>query len=349
MLPTRFSAIQHSMRLLSALVALLLAGCLAAPKQASKITPEPVTQACYQGVKTELVMPAGYWKASRPVDAGQILRNSRRVAITEFAVELIDLQSQGPFERQMAVNPPPMIFGPLFSLDGLTFIAAVSVNVVGLGRNNVQMTDDKQQALAELLFNHYENDLSGRGLSVVPSSAIVATPGFAKLKTKLIVKSPLIKLLNPIGSDTGVVLRSRIVGAPNLGVATSGISERSAAEDGIMREVGADLAVSVRLRVGSFHKKAALEQGSEIRMTTDEGTTVFTAQHSILSDAEVIAAPHFKIFTGHVEPVIAEDFIREVVQMFPKFLELAIRDPIPGPGQPLKVTRLPSVDAVMPR
>jgi hypothetical protein len=349
MLPTRFAAIQHGIWLSGALSALVLAGCLAAPKQASKITPEPVTQTSHQGVKIDLVMPAGYWKQSGPADAAQIIRNSRRAVITEFAVELIDLQSQGPFERQMAVNPPPMIFGPLISLDGLTFIAALSVNVVGLGRNNVQMSDDKQQALAGSLYNYYESDLLRRGLAVVPTSALLASPGYARFKAKPVVKSSLLKLLNPVGNDTGVVLRSRMVGAPGLGVVTCGVSERSAAEDRILRDTGADVAVGVRLRVGSFHKKAALEQGSVIRLTTAEGTSLFTAKHSILSDADVITEPHFKIFTGHIEPVVPDEFIRELASMLPKFLDLAIREPIPGPGALPQMTRLPPVEETMLR
>lgn len=342
--------IQPEFRLLTAAAALLLAGCLAAPKPASKILPEPMTQNVDQGIRTDLVMPAGYWSQSGPAaDAGQLLHNCQRAVVTEFAVELVDLQSQGPFERQMAVNPPPMIFGPLVSIDGLAFVASLSVNVVGLGRNNLQMSDDKQAVLAGALYNAYEDDLLRRGLAIVPTGALLAAPSYPKLKPQAVVKSSFFRLLNPMGSDTGVVLRSRMMGAPNLGVVTCGIFERTAAEEKVLHETGADVSVAVRLRVGSFHKKAALEQGSTIRLTTADGATVFTAKRSILSDNDVIGEPRFKIFTGHVEPVLADDFIRELSVMLPKFLDLAIREPVSSTSQAPKMTRLPPVEGTMLR
>ena len=50
-------------------------------------------------------------------------------------------------------------------------------------------------------------------LALVPASAVVSTSGYAELKPQPVVKSSFFKLLNPIGSDTGVVLRSRMVSA----------------------------------------------------------------------------------------------------------------------------------------
>lgn len=341
--------IQPEFRLLAAAAALLLAGCLAAPKPASKIMPEPVTQNIDRGVRTDLVMPAGYWSRSGSADAGQVLRHCQRAVVTEFAVELVDLQSVGPLERQMAVNPPPMIFGPLVSIDGLVFIGSLSVNILGLGRNNLQLSDDKHLALAGALFSAYEGDLLRRGLAIVPTNVLLAAPSYPKLKAQSTVHSSVLQLLNPLGSDTGVVLRTRMSGAPNLGVVTCGVFERTAAEEKLLHETGADVSIAIRLRVGSFHKKAALEQGSTIRLTTADGATVFTAKRSILSDNDVIGEPRFKIFTGHVEPVQSDDFARELSAMLPKFLDLCIREPVPTVNQPPRVTRLPPVDGTMLR
>lgn len=341
--------IQPELRMLAAAAALLLSGCLAAPKPASKILPEPVTQNHEQGIRTDLVMPAGYWSSSGPADAARVLQNCQRAVVSEFAIELIDLQSVGPLERQMAVNPPPMIFGPLVSIDGLVFIGSLSVNILGLGRNNLQMSDDKQLALAGSLFNAYEADLLRRGLAVVPTNVLLSCPSYTKLKPQPVSNSSFFRLLNPMGSDTGVVLRTRMTGAPSLGVVTCGVFERTAAEEKLLHETGADVSIAIRLRVGSFHKKAALEQGSTIRLTTAEGATVFTAKRSILSDNDVIGEPRFKVFTGHIEPVQSEDFIRELSAMLPKFLELCLREPVPTVNQQPRVTRLPPVDGTLLR
>ena len=107
-----------------------------------------------------------------------------------------------------------------------------------------------------------------------------------------------------------------------------GTFERTAAEAGILSDTGSDLAIAVRLRVGSFHKKAALEQGSVIRMATVEGTTLFTAKHSIFSDNDVIGEPHFEVFNAHVEPVLADDFIRSWRPCCPNFWNWPFASPL---------------------
>ncbi len=314
--------------------------------------PEPIAPASYQSPQTPgsdgLVMPAGYWRQSDKSDVLQVLHSAKRVVITEFVIELVDLQSQGPFQRQMAVNPPPMIFGPLMSLDGLTFVAGVCVNIVGLGRKNVTMSENQQHMLADSLLAYYEEDLRHRNKEIVPRQVLQGNPGYLSFNTRPVVKSTWLKLLNPIGSDTGVVLRSRMIGPPGLGVITCSAVEQVQAEAKILEGTGADIAISMRLRVGSFHKKAAFEEGSVIRLTTADGATIFTAQHSILSDGDVISTPHFKVFTGHVEPVLPADFYRELSAMLPKFLDLALREPIVQGGTDATLTRLPPVVPEMP-
>ena len=99
---------------LSLLAVSQLVGCRSAPKPASEVmvaprnqSPEPSQQPLAS------VVPVGYWKESGNTSPAKILIPGRRIIITEFDVELVDLQSQSPFGPQMAVKPPPIPIPPL--------------------------------------------------------------------------------------------------------------------------------------------------------------------------------------------------------------------------------------------
>ena len=81
-----------------------------------------------------------------------------------------------------------------------------------------------------------------------------------------------------MSTDTGVVLRTHTVAAPGLGVATCGSAALASAESEIKRETDADVVMAVKLRVGTYHQRAALEQDSSIRWTAANGSITLTAQ-----------------------------------------------------------------------
>jgi hypothetical protein len=279
-----------------------------------------------------VVLPAGYWKQTGAAGAEALLVPGRRVIVTEFGVELIDLQAQGPFKQQMAVNPPPLITGPITPLELVAFGAGVCANVAGLGRKHSQLAEDQQRSLAKSLLLATEADFNRRGLTLLSLASLNNNKSYADLKPEQTVKSSLWLLINVKGSDTGTVLRTHTVAAPGAGLVTTKTSARLAAEQRVLRDSGADIALGMRLRVGVFHKKAALEEGSVVRLVTRDGETEFKAQHSILSDEDTIESSKFKLFIGEVEPLASEDFSRACVTMLPKFLDLAYRMPTPEPG-----------------
>lgn len=76
---------------------------------------------------------------------------------------------------------------------------------------------------------------------------------------------------------------------------------------------------------------------------------MFKAKHSILSDTDTIESSKFKLFIGEVEPLASDDFTRELVAMLPKFLELALQQPLPAnvlPSGGETLVRLPPVTPI---
>ena len=170
------------------------------------------------------VVPVGYWKESGNTSPTKILVPGRRIIITEFNVELVDVQSQTPFGPQMAVKPPPIPVPPL-SLFGL----GLGMELSGLGRKHVEIGEDPLQALAGSLFIEMENDLRRRGLIVLPRRRLAESPGYAELKTASAASTKPWMLLNPVGGDTGVVMHSRTVPAPGMAIITDGATKQSTA------------------------------------------------------------------------------------------------------------------------
>jgi hypothetical protein len=227
------------------------------------------------------VVPGGYWQQSGDRGLASVLGKGRRVVITEFEVELVDLQFQPPLPRQLIFKPPPVAIGGV----GLALIPGVALELIGPGRRNTRLPEDRHRALAAKLHSVFLDDLRRRGLEVVPNDVLFASTSYAGLPKRRGASSTPFMVLNPFGSDTGQVMHTRTVAAPGLGVVAPTFG-RAAAESRILEETGADAALAVRLRVGLYFGKAALEHRNAIRVTTAAGKTTLRARHSILSDAD---------------------------------------------------------------
>ena len=168
--------------------------------------------------------------------------------------------------------------------------------------------------------NVFERHLRENGLIIVPQTDVTASAGYAKLKPRPSVSSPWAQFLKPVTTDTGVVLRTHTVAAPGLGVATCGRAALASAESEIKRETKADVVMAVKLRVGTYHQKAALEQNSSIRWMAADRSITLTAQKSLVSESDVTDASHFIPFAGRIEPANHQQFVRQLEAMLPAFI-----------------------------
>jgi hypothetical protein len=317
------------------LIALMLsAGCSALPR--------PISEARF--VTTSPNTPAGelpadvsgqYWKReqSREIKVGpawivqiieragpldEELHSGRRVAITEFSVEFVDVQLQNPFGHPTMINSDstPMPAPTLPVQPGR------EPSAVGPGGQAPMSTGD-QINMSQALQNVFEQYLRDNGLIIVPQKAVTACAGYTKLKPVPSVSSSWSLFIKPVTTETGVVLRTHTVAAPGLGVATRDAAALASAEAEIMRETAADVVMAVKLRVGTYHRKAALEPNSLIRWTTAQGPINLTAQRALLSNADVTDTSRLIPVSGRTEPVHHDQFVRSLEVMLPVFVGLA--------------------------
>ncbi len=324
----------------------LVAGCFSPPRCAWEVAGDPTSAPGPAEVPTQVEqagLPDDGWKRSGDLEPGAALAKGRRVVVTEFDVEFVDYQFQLPIPRQ------PMFKGPMISINPVH----LAINVIGLGRKSTRMDEEEQQALASNLYNVFLENLRRRGLGLVSQDELHASPAYAELRKSSVVGSSWLRYLNTLGSDTGTVLHTRTVAAPGLCVLEGSlrgamglpgfleslrsgpcvlrrsVRARTAAEARYLPETRADVALAVRLRVGTFRGQPALEHRSVICLTTREGSTTLRACRSLVSDLTVIEESRFRPLVGRIEPLEAGMFSSELTAMLPKFIDLALSEPRP--------------------
>jgi hypothetical protein len=116
----------------------------------------------------------------------------------------------------------------------------------------------------------------------------------------------------------------RILSAPELGVVRAKHQVRAADEMSLLQETGADVALAVRLRVGTFREQPALEHRSLLCLTTREGSTTLKADHSLVSDLTAVEGARFWPIVGRIEPIDPALFSSELTAMLPRFIAPAL-------------------------
>jgi hypothetical protein len=243
----------------------------------------------------------------------------RRVAITEFSVEFVDVQFQNPFGHPTMIKSSPAPALP----------AQPGTDLSSAHSEQTPMSTADQVQISQALRDVFERHLRENGLIIVPQTDVTASAGYANLKPRPSVSSPWAQVLKPVTTDTGVVLRTHTVAAPGLGVATCGTAALASAESEIKRETAADVVMAVKLRIGTYHQKAALEQNSSIRWTAADRSITLTAQKSLVSESNVTDDSRFILYAGRFEPVQQERFVGQLETMLPAFVGLAFPS-LPG-------------------
>lgn len=295
-------------------------GCYSPPRRASQMMGNPPAGA----VGPEGSVPVeetGFWVPGRThtceLEPSAVLARGCRVVVTEFNVEFVDYQFQLPAPRQPMIKPPPVSPNPV----------SLAMRAIGVGRRSSWLADEEQQALAADLYNAFLEELHRRGLETVSQDELHASAAYAGLRRKPEVRSSPLMVFNPVGSDMGTVLHTRTVPAPGLCVVRAAGCARATAEARILQETRANVALAVRLRVGTFREQPALEHRSVIRLTTCEGSTTLRARHSLVSDATAVAGARFRPIVGRIEPLDAGAFSHELTAMLPRFVALAFAAP----------------------
>ena len=313
--------------LIACFVAIATQGCIPAPQTTKQAGLNTTAPSNIQTNTTQMATTrplADLWKAEvfPPRSQSDLARTRvKRIAITEFAVEFVTVRSRGPFDSQLAVKIPP--WDPI----------GAALELVGIGRAETPFEQENRITLTAALFDQLTNRLQSLGYTVLPQSNLRGEPAFEALtrdhpEGESADSSPLdyVRLLS---TDVGVINASCAQPAPGTRLANQDQSpeDRRKAELLLLQKTGADATLSVHLLVGCYSSRAAIEQGSRVRVMRVEGREItMTSQRSLLSEKKVRAPGHFMPVVGMVEPVKADVFNREVKALLQPYLANALHD-----------------------
>ncbi len=146
-----------------------VSGCFSPPRRASEMTGNPPTApATSDGPAQpgEAGPPVDCWKQSGDLEPRVALSKGRRVAVTEFDVEFVDLQFQTPLPRQRMFGPMPISLQPVH----------LALELIGFGRRYTPLAEEQHQALASQLYDAFVRDLHRRGLELVSQDVLARVP-----------------------------------------------------------------------------------------------------------------------------------------------------------------------------
>ena len=279
--------------------------------------------------KSALLAQAGeLWRGGEPACE---LKPGSRVAILQCSVEFVTMKHVTPGENQ------PMVGGPIGP-------AAALVDLSGVFRRRVTYPNNvllnfPREVLESVVFILEEN-----GLTVADPDAVTGTRGYRHLARSAVEHSLPAYHLNPKGSDVGRVSEFRVHPAWPLRVLHEGSDSLiETAERAVRMELALDATIKIRLRVGIYHGRASIEQGSEIFITTDDSTRRIFADRSLISDRRVARCNDYEFVSGQEYTVDWTSFRRSMRAMLPIYLSGGL----PAPDDTMKASnRLDRVQGV---
>ncbi len=227
------------------------------------------------------------------------------------------MKSVTPTSRQALVGGP------------FTALSAV-VDLSGVYRMRVDYPRDVTRSIPLDVYASLVEALQLRGMTVVDPARTVRTRPYRRVDRSTVEFSSPIQYIDPRGSDAGRPNQLEIYPAWPLRV----ICEQShavlgAAESAIRTELQADVSLRLRLRVGVYKGRAALERGSVLHITDNESRHRVVAQRSVISDRIVATHDDYEIISGRAQLVNWESFTDAIQIITPMYLSEALPDAAP--------------------
>lgn len=246
----------------------------------------------------------------------------KKVMITEFSVEYV---TEHDYKAQR---------------DGGLGLGTV-LDVVGVGDRKYDFAEDFKVNFPTTLYNEFVKQLSGAGYEVIPMATVTGHPAFAK------IEGAAAGTKGAKEAERGLVFKSdresnRATIYPTPGLPTvddswfKGIGNAKA-ENQVAGELGADLALRVRVRVGIDEDgRAVLNGGASIRVQGDyeQGKTLdglvygpktvgfVRSKQGVRNETPVVDSKEFKAFKGDVYTVNSDKFRSAIMSMYPNYVRL---------------------------
>ncbi len=255
-----------------------------------------------------------YWKRF-DIPSDYRLEN-QRVVVTEFVVEFVTEKRESTrliSDRQSMVHVPAGLVG-------------VGLQATGLNRKVLDFPEDVFVELPEELYEAFEATLEARGCTVIDAERVRAAAAYREIEGAGDEETPFLQRINPMGSDTGRVIKAVFHPARDLRLLPVGEAMVEASEVKLLDELDADISVRVRFRVGLFDGRPSLERGTMLLVTGPRVLGSLVTERSLLSAREVVdeEATEFVPVKGEVLAIEGEQYMHAVRELFPHFIAMGL-------------------------
>lgn len=254
---------------------------------------------------------ASYWE---PQPNQPPVRGFRKVALVEFAVEYVTEKLES-----LADNQPGVVIHEFIPI-------GLATSLAGAGRIRVQLDEAMRKEFPDELHKHFLEQMQAEGFQMVPMESIRAAEAFKKLQLGKPGHVDLGHAFNVAGTDVGVPRLLVIEPATGYDVilGTTDLRTVEQVEQDLVKELGVDAAVRVRVRVSVFRQFASLEKWSILRVTKADAFGYYFAERSLLSDEKVVSKEDFLPVAGIIKKIDSDQYRAAVKTLYKPFLSMAV-------------------------
>lgn len=256
----------------------LVAGCASTPAE-----PPPKIASAAQLANPELQAKYAsvYWRRNSVPDMRQ--DGYKRVAVTEFAIEFVTAKIEGDKRKNIAYSQ--------FLFD----------------------------SLPRELYAIFVQEVQRHRVEVLPTATVTKSRAYMRFDTVANGYRPAMDGVYYASSDTGRTQQIEIYSAPGLKILKgAGNADIEAVESDLLKEIGADVALRVRLRLGSFAGHATLERGSTVWVLSRDVAGNLSQEKTLASDIRIIEEEK-----GELVDVWVPKYRAAVLEMFPPLISMA--------------------------
>jgi len=175
-------------------------------------------------------------------------------------------------------------------------------------------------------------EMQKRGRVVLPAEAVRGSKVYAGLKT--FDGSQTMIMDNAQRSDPDVGYPSGILVCPGGGLGLVYGTYKGPVEEAaiaLLKELDADVAAAVRIRVSVFRGSATIERGSKVWLLSRDAYGTGVMRRSLASDGGVLAKEEFQVVYPDRISVDGDAFAAAIHKLFPAVIGLALQ-PTPPPS-----------------
>lgn len=237
----------------------------------------------------------------------------RKVALLEFAVEYVTEKLES-----LADNQPGVVIHEFIPIGFVTSMA-------GAGRIRIQIDEQLRKELPDEMLQHFEKELKAEGLDLIPQESIRSTAAFKKLKLGEPGHTDLGHAFNVAGTDVGVPRLLVIEPASGFDVILGTTDGRTVekVEQDLIKEIDADAALRVRVRVSVYRQFASIEKWSIVRVTKEGASGYHFAARSLISDETVVGKEDFLPVAGIIKTIDTDKYRQAIKTLYPPYLTMA--------------------------